>query len=367
MQFGKTLLIATICLALTAQAEARPRIFRMLGILGAPVGALAGAVRYRGHYQRTQPSRREVVESATTQTTAVADWAGPLFWPYAYDDLVDYVLGQPGADARFWAHGYDDVLDGMFVNASVINERSPRVAMQSAENSDGSASATRSWQGMCGSRDQDPVGRTIERIRAAVEPSAEQTAALDTLRNSLTQGLERIHAACPAAPARDANERLDRMASRLLAMRQASIIVLTPLRKFYATLTDEQKARLNAPEMDLGDTNKTAPIRAVSESRCAVTTNGSDWPAAKIARRVAPSREQFADLEMLRQTSTYLAQFVAKSCVTDKVQTPPDRLEAALKRVNVMRYAVMHVSPALDQFYESLSAKQKARFASLGR
>src|SRR5262249_20150535 len=44
---------------------------------------------------------------------AVIGWVGPLFWPYAYDDFVDYTF-YPYAYDTFWPYAYDDFYDGMF-------------------------------------------------------------------------------------------------------------------------------------------------------------------------------------------------------------------------------------------------------------
>src|SRR5262249_13897591 len=43
----------------------------------------------------------------------VIGWIGPLFWPYAYDDFVDYTF-YPYAYDTFWPYAYDDFYDGMF-------------------------------------------------------------------------------------------------------------------------------------------------------------------------------------------------------------------------------------------------------------
>ena len=49
----------------------------------------------------------------------------------------------------------------------------------------------------------------------------------------------------------------------------------------------------------------------------------------------------------------------------DTAQTALERLDAAQQRINVLRYAVRHVSPALDQAYGTLSPQQKQRFSSM--
>src|ERR1700720_770252 len=39
-------------------------------------------------------------------------WVGPLFWPFAYDDLTDYILWGDGIG--FWAYGYKDIYAAIF-------------------------------------------------------------------------------------------------------------------------------------------------------------------------------------------------------------------------------------------------------------
>src|SRR5262249_30871273 len=43
----------------------------------------------------------------------VIGWVGPLFWPYAYEDFVDYTF-YPYAYDTFWPYAYDDFYDCMF-------------------------------------------------------------------------------------------------------------------------------------------------------------------------------------------------------------------------------------------------------------
>ena len=53
-------------------------------------------------------------------------------------------------------------------------------------------------------------------------------------------------ASCPAEPPATATARLDAVLARLDAMLYAVVVVATPLQGFYASLTDEQKARFDA-------------------------------------------------------------------------------------------------------------------------
>ena len=43
----------------------------------------------------------------------VIGFVGPLFWPYAYNDFVDYTF-SPYAYDTFWPYAYDDVFAGIY-------------------------------------------------------------------------------------------------------------------------------------------------------------------------------------------------------------------------------------------------------------
>src|SRR5262245_2663840 len=49
------------------------------------------------------------------RTGIVIGWVGPVFWPYAYYDVFDYVY-WPYAYDDFWPYAYDDVYYGIYGN-----------------------------------------------------------------------------------------------------------------------------------------------------------------------------------------------------------------------------------------------------------
>ena len=54
------------------------------------------------------------------------------------------------------------------------------------------------------------------------------------------------------------------------------------------------------------------------------------------------------------------------ACQSDDALTPPARLAAVGKRLDVMLQAVKTVRPALDDFYGKLTDEQKAQFEAIG-
>ena len=97
----------------------------------------------------------------------------------------------------------------------------------------------------CGPQNAIPVV-SVEDIDKAVAPNPQQQADLVALRNAATKADETIVATCPAHPPLTPPGRLDAVRNRLQAMLQAIDIVRPPLQTFYASLSDDQKARFDA-------------------------------------------------------------------------------------------------------------------------
>jgi hypothetical protein len=85
----------------------------------------------------------------------------------------------------------------------------------------------------------------MERIERLITPNEAQRAALNDLRTASTKAAEIIAAACPREFPSSATARLELMEKRLDAMQQAIKTVRPAFDAFYATLNDEQKARIN--------------------------------------------------------------------------------------------------------------------------
>nr|WP_246752296.1 Spy/CpxP family protein refolding chaperone [Bradyrhizobium diazoefficiens] len=90
------------------------------------------------------------------------------------------------------------------------------------------------------------------------------------------------------------------------------------------------------------------------------------WPLADIARAVRPTPEQRALLDELKAAAANAAGVLKDSCAETYALTPPGRLRAMMNRINATLEAVKIVRPALENFYNSLSDEQQARFNALG-
>ena len=90
------------------------------------------------------------------------------------------------------------------------------------------------------------AGWRIEQIERAVRPTDAQRTALNDLRAASTKAAEALAGACPSEVPRSSTERLGFMEKRMEAMLQAIKTVRPAFDALYASLSDEQKGRLDS-------------------------------------------------------------------------------------------------------------------------
>lgn len=87
--------------------------------------------------------------------------------------------------------------------------------------------------------------KPVTHLERVVQPTTEQQAAVDQLKQASARAGDELLASCPAQTATTPVARLDAMKKRLMAMVQAIQIMRPPLVTLYDSLNDEQKARLD--------------------------------------------------------------------------------------------------------------------------
>jgi LTXXQ motif family protein len=287
-------------------------------------------------------------------------WVGPLFWPFAYYDLYDYTIW---GDYGFWDYGYGDIYAGIF-GPYGYDDLSGYLAPRryGRRHHDGTdAPLSR----MCGDDSRAIAGLPIDQIQQAIAPTEAQRAALDELGNASIQAARIIRDSCPTQAALTAPGRLAAMQQRIEAMTSAVAMVRAPLEKLYALLDDEQKARFNALAEDQ---RKSQASKGVSSPTCGVDQAVAlNWPADEIENRLHPTDAQRSALQALRDASAKAADMLKTACQDIDAATPPARLAATAKRLDVMLQAIKPVRSALDDLYATLSDEQKAQFETIGR
>ena len=296
-------------------------------------------------------------------------WFGPVFWPYAYDDIFRDILWGYGLGGAFWDYGYDDLYRGLFspfdykdLAAYPPTELSQAAADAPADRKTGKRQAGTSGQinQMCGDSSNEAAGWPIDRIEQSVSPTAEQRAALNEFADAAIRAARTIKDACPIDVVFTPSARLETMQKRLEGMVQAVSGVAPPLDRFYGLLTDEQKARLDAVnEQYQRDRRATAG--------CNAAVSATRWAAEQIDKAVQPGPEQQAKLDTLKMTMAAAANDLTDACPSSLPTTPPARLKAISRQLNVLLGAVKHVRTALDDFNASLDDEQKAQFNAIGR
>jgi len=241
-------------------------------------------------------------------------------------------------------------------------------------------------------------GWPFETITRIVAPDTTQAAALDSLRETAQQASATLATDCPqdvpAAPA----ARLEAVEQAIDAAGAAFAAVQPVLAGFYATLDDEQKARLlrdlvmrdarAPPETSSrrerwrayaqdyrarraverrSSRDREPPRPAASWTRMCedLTVALRGWPIREIERNVRLSEEQRVSFYELVTASLKSADTLASACPADAALTPPARMDIMRKRLAAIRAATAAIRPALLRFYGALDQGQKLRFAEM--
>jgi hypothetical protein len=302
----------------------------------------------------------------------VLGFIGPLFWPYAYDDFVDYTFA-PYAYDTFWPYAFDDVYAGIYggyapeyygpedayayAGSAASQSSYARAAATNATSGPGAAGGS---DRICSSQAAGITDFSIQKIAQQVNPDEKQQALLDDLKASSTEAVKVLQAACPMELPSTPTGRLAEMRARVDAMLKAVQIVRPALEKFYASLSDEQRERLNA--LDQGQ--QTASTRPAEIDRLCKRREATAHalPIERIERSLHLNADQDAALKELDQTTAKAADLMQTNCQPAQTLTPTGRLAAMENRLSAMSQALHMTENALNKFYGALSDEQKAQF-----
>jgi hypothetical protein len=84
-----------------------------------------------------------------------------------------------------------------------------------------------------------------QRIEQVIQPTAQQQSAFDDLKKAAQKAGDQLQSSCPTAVPKSPVARVDTVETRLTAMADAIKSVRPDLQNFYASLSDEQKAKFN--------------------------------------------------------------------------------------------------------------------------
>ena len=303
-------------------------------------------------------------------------WAGPVFWPFLFGDVFSYAFWPYGYDDPFWALGPDFVFASMFGpdygyapdygNSGTPNVYYGTTSAERRTEAQMNEAAAQSCNGLAPGVTDLPIAQ----IRKDVRPTGDQAAALDDLREASIKASDNIKASCPTAIPLTPVARLDAAEQRLDAMISAVQVVHDPLEKFYDSLSDEQKQKLDAigkaggPQGQPEGAPAGGDVAALCGHRSLATSPSSRCSGS--SRWCAPTRSSGMRSTASRQRSEKAAEQLQTSCPAQMPQTPVARLDAVKTRLSAMVEAMKTVQPKLAAFYNSLSDEQKAKFNTMG-
>lgn len=295
-------------------------------------------------------------------------WLGPVFWPYAYSDIFEYTFWPNAYEPGYWAYAYDDFVDTVFWGAD--NGYSAYAAYPAGGGTASrgrGVSSPQAFRQLCGNPQQGVTAWPIDQIAKAVRPTAEQRALLDDLKAAAAKAADVLKQSCGETYALTPPGRLRSMTDRVRATLEAVRIVRPALEKFYTSLSDEQQARFNELRPNVDEPQQQQEANVPSESCGDPKSSLTQLPIERIDAVVRPAGKQKEALDRLSAATTDAVKTLQAACPDSVPLTPVGRLEAMEKRLEAMLAAADRVQPALDEFYATLSAEQKARFNTMPR
>ncbi|AMN45158.1 Spy/CpxP family protein refolding chaperone [Rhodoplanes sp. Z2-YC6860] len=313
-------------------------------------------------------------------------WRGPVYWPYAYNDLFYYTFWPDSYDPGYWAYAYDDFFDGVFFpdgapyaeyaaegpyDGAYARTTTTGVAPSRSYSSSGGGNvpgrvnqATREF---CADQATGITAWPIDKIANAVGPNNEQKKLLDDLRQASQQAASEFKDACPDAVPLTPPGRLQAMTQRLQAMDDAVTTVKPALEAFTNSLSDEQKARFNELGPTLRGSQKAAATPDQTANCSSEKAGLSSLAVDRIESALQPTEAQEASLDRLDDALQQSVDTLRNACPNVVPLTPVGRLDVMKQRLDAMIQAANAVRPALEDFYAALTDEQKAKFNRLGR
>ena len=309
-------------------------------------------------------------------------WFGPVFWPYAYGDVFDYVFWPSDSSDYgdvFWAFAYDELLKGIFWADPELEGRGAEIVAASEEVANtedrsragvlGPEGQPREFAQICDERSPWLGQWPIVRIAQTIGLAREQRVSLKGLQRAASEAGRILKSACPPEAPSNPVERLEAMQQRVNSMAEAVDVIGPALASFYESLADAQKARFQSslpPPVD--EAPSAAGENHVVPQICTDHLAGlSIETVDRIAAVLRLTSEQRPAADALRSAVGEATQVLRAACPAELPGAPPERLAVIRQRLGAMIRAIDLVQPALEALYDLLSEAQKARFNSVGK
>jgi hypothetical protein len=181
-------------------------IKRNLSPQAEPLGGAFAHATFQGHFANRFGGHH--------RRPFVIGWIGPVFWPYAYGDFVDYTFYSYVHDT-FWPNAYDNLYDEIFGQYGYAS-RATDASNEEPEEGIGTGDTTS--LDICGANIEGLTNWPIGDIAQVVAPDEPQRALLNALQAATAKALEVLKAGCSRELPSSPTERIEAMRARLVAM-----------------------------------------------------------------------------------------------------------------------------------------------------
>jgi LTXXQ motif family protein len=247
---------------------------------------------------------------------------------------------------------------------------------QSSAETNGFGSAVEQMIGHCQEQATALRKASFDVVTQVIRPTADQSDALERIRSTATEASDALAAACPKTIPALLSERLE-ILSHVLSEIAGSLKALRPvLVSFYASLDDEQKARLavssflaSQPKSDADSRNSYVFYDRIDPGQNAGCgywlTALRSWPIREIARGITLSDEQHAALHEVAAATYRAAGDLLMSCPAENPLTPVGRLDVERDKTRALRNGMDAIQSVLASFENTLNVDQKKSFDAI--
>ncbi len=298
-------------------------------------------------------------------------WAGPVFWPFLYGDIFSYALWPYDYYDPFWAFGPDFLLASVYAPGPSFAPAGGDGSSTNVYSGGGSqeTNAERSEAAQtCGDLAPGVSGLPLTRIRQAIRPNADQSAALDELNTASIKANDVIKQSCPTAIPLTPIARLDTAEKRLQSMVEAVQIVRPPLEKFYTSLDRGAEATLRSTGK-IGKGRRTAWRHHERQSGGALRQRAGFRQAAE--RNVSrmsfkPNAQQQSSFRRFDESLAGRRREAAGLMPDTNAGNARRPTRSVKTEAGSHDCSMDNIRPKLAAFYETLNDEQKAKFNNMG-
>jgi len=189
-----------------------------------------------------------------------------------------------------------------------------------------------------------------------------QRGTLNDMQSAAVEVADRLSSTCPSALPPSTSGKMQALAEVTRSYLAAVDALQPKVGTFYASLTDEQKARLVALDLSnrVIDENASFTGDAKGSAFCDQWTHAlRSWPTRQLEARISLSDSQHAALFDVAAAMYRSADGLANACPKEMPLNPPGQFDARHKQLTALLQAIDGINPVLERFSSTLDEAQR--------